>query len=123
MRLGKESSLLDESIRIIIRDPLGFKTGIMIDNVSCHTIPSDHSVQIYGMLYATDSSTTNPIEAEIYYYFLDSSDNVIYAGSGEHFGSFSANLFAPFKIVFTEDLPRQIWNEAKSIIIFTAHRV
>lgn len=121
MNNNKDIPALDETVRIIIRDPLGFGTGIMIDNVSFHTCPSDRSVRIYGMMRAVEGSATVHKEPEIYYYFLDKSSNVLHAGSGMHFGSFHINRFAPFEITIANDSSQHIWDNAERIVLFASY--
>lgn len=121
MKYDKETSHLNDDIRIIIRDPLGFKTGIMIDKISYHICPSDHSVRIYGMMYAYNNSVKNPSEPEIYYYFLDNSEKVLFAGRGEHYGTICVNDSAPFIITLADDCLRKLWNKTKSIILFASY--
>lgn len=121
MKDDKDIPTFDETVRIIIRDPLGFGTGIIIDNVSFHICPSDQSVRIYGMMRAVEGSAADYPEPEIYYYFLDKSSNVIHAGSGMHFGSFHINRFAPFEITIANDSSHLIWDKAERIVLFASY--
>ena len=121
MNNNKDIPASDETVRIIIRDPLGFGTGIMIDNVSFHTCPSDRSVRIYGMMRDVEVPAADHPEPEIYYYFLDRLSNVLHAGRGMHFGSFQINRFAPFEIVLANDSSKCIWDKAERIVLFASY--
>lgn len=121
MKDDKDIPTFDETVRIIIRDPLGFGTGIMIDNVSFHTCPSDRSVRIYGMMRAVGAPSADHPEPEIYYYFLDKSSNVLHAGKGMHFGSFHNNRFAPFEVTIASDTAHHIWDKVERIVLFASY--
>lgn len=121
MHGNKKGPALSGDIRVIIRDPLGINTGIIIDNVSCYIGSSICDTRIYGIMRAVDDSETIPMEPEIYYYYLDGDGHIIHIGRGIHFGTFRINRYAPFTINLADTYSIHILTETKDIIIFASY--
>lgn len=111
---------MDSIIRITVRDPLGMKTGVIVDNMSAKVDQGRRSVRIYGRMRSTENTSVGLSEPEIYFCFLNASSQVLYVGRGVHFGNFRINRSAAFAIdLFDKDLDLP-FEEAVEIEVYVA---
>ena len=111
---------MDSIIRITVRDPLGLKTGIIVDNMSAKVDKGRRSVRIYGRMRSTESTSVGLSEPEIYFCFLNASRQVLYVGRGKHFGNFRINRSVAFAIELLDRESELPFEETVEIEVYVA---